>query len=133
MALEHVLAVAAASADLERLLSRELQAVEKAARARGAPVSLASLSADDREHVLRRLEPSQGEVFEARGRHTHEGSYGHPRFIARLGLDPRPPPLRGHRIEPVDFPERARVTARGPIDRPAWNEEAATVDTGETS
>ena len=117
VALDHVLAAAAASPDLESLLSRGLQAVQEAARA--AAAGLAPLSADDRENVLRRVEQSHAELFEALVRHTYEGYYGHPTVIAQLGLDPRPLHPRGHRVEPVDLPDLARVTARGPIYRPA--------------
>jgi hypothetical protein len=118
VALDHVLAVAAASADLESLLSRGLQAVEEAARAGGAE-SLAALDPDERENVLRRVERSHAEFFETLVRHTYDGYYGHPTVVARLGLDPRPPHPHGHRVEPVDLPDLARVTARGPIYRPA--------------
>jgi hypothetical protein len=118
VALDHVLAVAAASADLESLLSRGLQAVEEAARAGGAE-SLAALDPDERENVLRRVERSHAEFFETLVRHTYDGYYGHPTVVARLGLDPQPPHPHGHRVEPVDLPDLARVTARGPIYRPA--------------
>ena len=118
VALDHVLAVAAASADLESLLSRGLQAIEETARADGA-AGLAALGADAREHVLRRVEASQAEFLEALVRHTYDGYYAHPTVIAQLGLDPRPPHPRGHRVEAVDLPDLARVTARGPIYRPA--------------
>ncbi len=118
VALDHVLAAGAASADLASLLSRGLHAVEEVARARGAP-GLAAMDADDREAVLRSVEHSHGEFFEALVRHAYDGYYGHPTVIARLGLDPGPLHPRGYRVEPVDLPELARVTARGPIYRPA--------------
>ena len=117
VALDHVLAVAAASADLESLLSRGLEALDAVARADGA-AGLAALRAYDHERVLRRVEASQAEFFEALVRHTYDGYYSDPTVIARLGLDPRPPHPRGHRVESVDLPDLARVTARGPIYRP---------------
>jgi hypothetical protein len=118
VALDHVLAVGVASADLESLLARGLQALEDTARADGA-AGLATLSPDERENVLRRVEASQAEFFEALLRHTYDGYYGHPTVIARLGLDPRPVHPRGHQVESVDMPDLARVAARGPIYRPA--------------
>jgi len=118
VALDHVVAVAAASAELESLLSRGLQVVEEAARADGAD-GFARLTADDRENVLRRVERSHAEFFEALVRHTYDGYYGHPTIITRLGLDPGPLHPRGHRVETVDLPDLARVTARGPIYRRA--------------
>ena len=57
LALDHVLAMAAASVELERLLSDGLRAVEAAGRAAGV-AGFASLNADDRETVLRRVEQS---------------------------------------------------------------------------
>ena len=117
VALDHVLAVAAVSADLESLLSRGLQTIEETARADGA-TGLAALSATDRERVIRRVEASQAEFFEALVRHTYDGYYTHPTVIAQLGLDPRPPHPRGHRVEAVDLPDLARVVARGPLYRP---------------
>jgi gluconate 2-dehydrogenase subunit 3-like protein len=116
VALDHVMAMAAASADLDALLSGGLRAIEEAAGAGGA-AGLASLSADDRERVLRRAEESQADFFEALVRLTYEGYYGHPQVVAQLGLDPRPLHPRGHRVEPVDLPDLARVTARGPLYR----------------
>jgi hypothetical protein len=118
VAVDHVLAMAAASADVERLLSHGLQAVEDAARAAGA-AGLASLSPDDRESVLRRIEASHAEFFQALVWHTYGGYYSHPTVIARLGLDASPLHPRGHRVDAVDLPDLARVTARGPIYRPA--------------
>ena len=82
-----------------------------------APRALASLSPDDRESVLRRVEQSHAELFEALVRHTYDGYYSHPTVIARLGLDAGPLHPRGHRVEAVDLPDLARVTARGPIYR----------------
>jgi hypothetical protein len=117
VAVDHVLAVAASSADVERLIAHGLQAVEEATRAAGAP-GLASLGPDERESLLRRVEQSHPEVFEALVRHTYGGYYSHPAVVARLGLDASPPHPRGHRVEAVGLPNLARVTARGPIYRP---------------
>jgi hypothetical protein len=63
IALDHVLAVSAKSADVESVLSRGLNAVEEAARAGGA-AGFAPLSADAREGVLKRVERSHAESFE---------------------------------------------------------------------
>jgi hypothetical protein len=116
VALDHVLAVAAASADLDALLARGLEATQGAARGRGG---FAALGMDERERALRRVEAADPEFFEALVRHAYEGYYSHPTVVARLGLDPRPPQPAGHRVEPVAFPDLSRVTARGPLYRPA--------------
>ena len=117
VALDYVLAVAAASADLDSILSRGLQVVQETARAGGS--DFASLTPDDREHVLRRVERSRPELFEALARQTYDGYYSRPAVIARLGLDPGPLHPRGHRVQAVDLPDLARVVARGPIYRRA--------------
>jgi hypothetical protein len=115
-AVDHVLAVAAASAGVDALLSDGLQAVEEASRALGA-AGLTSLAVDDRESVLRRVEQSHAEFFETLVRHTYDGYYSHPTVIARLGLEASPLHPRGHRVETVDLPDLARVSARGPLYR----------------
>jgi hypothetical protein len=106
VAVDHVLAMAAASADVDALLCDGLQAVENASRALGV-AGLASLG----------VEPSHAEFFEALVRHTYNGYYSHPTVIARLGLDAGPLHPRGHRVETVDLPDLARVRARGPMYR----------------
>ena len=118
VAVDHVLAVAAASADVDGLLAEGLRVAEGAARAVGA-AGLASLGAEDREGVLRRVERSHAAFFETLVQHTYDGYYSHPTVIARLGLDPSPLHTRGHRVETVDAPDLARVSARGQIHRSA--------------
>jgi Gluconate 2-dehydrogenase subunit 3 len=113
IAVDHVLAAAAASPDLDALLSRALQAIAQAAGAN----RFASMSADDRESVLRRVEESQPEAFAALVRHAYFGYYGHPTVITALGLDPTPVQPRGHQPEALESPDLARVTGRGPIYR----------------
>ena len=118
VALDHVLAVSVASAEIERLLVEGLQAVEAEVRAIGAP-RLASLGVDEREALLRRVERAQPASFEALVKHTYDGYYAHPRVLECLGLDASPPHPRGHEVEAVDLPDLARVTARGALYRPA--------------
>lgn len=118
VAVDHVLAIAAESADLASLLALGLQKVEEAARSAGAP-EFGRLDADGRETVLRHVEREHVDVFEALVRHTYDGYYGHPNIVARLGLDPGPLHPRGHRIESRDAPDLARVIARGPLYRRA--------------
>jgi hypothetical protein len=118
MAVDHVLAMAAASADFDRLLADGLRAVEAASPAGGA-AGFGTLGSDEREHVLRRVERSHAEFFEALVRHTYDGYYSHPTIVARLGLEPGPLHPRGHRVEAADLPDLSRVIARGPTYRPA--------------
>jgi hypothetical protein len=108
LALDHVLAMADASGGAGSLLSKALAAIEKAARA-----------GDVSEDLLRRVERSHPEAFDALVRHTYDGFYSHPATITRLGLEPGPVQPRGHRIENVPFPDLGRVAGRGPLYRRA--------------
>ena len=114
--LDHVLAVAAASAGLAALIGRGLDATAEAARGSDGFVALGM---DERERLLRRVEAADPEFVETLVRHTYEGYYSHPTVVTQLGLDPRPPQPAGHRVEPVALPDLGRVTARGPLYRPA--------------
>lgn len=116
LALDHVLAMAGASAELELLLSRALEAIEEGTQG-GAGRGFAGLSATQRENVLRRVEGSHPEPFEALVRHAYDGFYSHPATITRLGLEPGPVQPRGYRIEPAALPDLRRVVARGPLYR----------------
>lgn len=116
LALDHILAMAAASAEVGLLLSRALEAIEEATQA-GDARGFAGLSAEQREDVVRRVERSHPEPFEALVRHAYDGFYSHPATITRLGLEPGPVQPRGHRIEPAALPDLTRVAARGPIYR----------------
>jgi len=116
VALDHVAAMAAASGELASLLSQGLLAVEAAAQAEGAS-GFARLSTDDREQVLRRVERSHPEFFEALVRQTYDGYYSHPLVVERLGLEPRPLHPHGHKIEATELPDLSRVAGRGPIYR----------------
>jgi hypothetical protein len=118
LALDHVLAIAGASAEAASRLARALDAIEEATRAGGVR-DFAGTSAAEREELLRRVERSHPEAFEALVRHTYDGFYSHPDTIARLGLEAGPVQPRGHRIEPAPLPDLARVSARGPIFRRA--------------
>ena len=118
VALDHVLGRAAASADLARLVADGLRVVEEASRIHEVG-GFGALPVDAREGVLRRVEQSHPEFFEALVRHTYDGYYSHPTVLTRLGLDPSPPHPRGHRVEAADPPDLARVRARGPLYRPA--------------
>jgi hypothetical protein len=118
LAVDHVLAIADASAEAGSLLSQALEAIEEAARAEDAQ-GFAVLSIARREDLLRRAERSHPEAFDALVRHTYDGFYSHPATITRLGLEPGPVQPRGYRIESAPFPDLGRVAGRGPIFRRA--------------
>jgi Gluconate 2-dehydrogenase subunit 3 len=118
LALDHVLAVATASAEIGVLLSRALEAVEALTRA-GNGRGFAGSGATEREDVLRRVESAHPEAFDALVRHTYDGFYTHPATIARLGLEPGPVQPRGYRLETLALPDLGRVAGRGPLFRRA--------------
>ena len=118
VALDHVLAMARASIEVDALLSRALDLVEDAARSTAG--DFASLDVDGRERVLRLAEATDRLTFDALVRHTYDGYYSHPAVLTRLGLEPGPLHPRGHRVEVVELPdELARVAAGRTIYRPA--------------
>ena len=91
-ALDHVLAMARASTEVDAVLSRALGLVEAADRL----------------------------TFDALVRHAYDGYYSHPAVLTRLGLEPGPLHPHGHRVEAIELPdELARVAARRAIYRPA--------------
>jgi len=113
IALDHVLAMAGASADVASILERGLQAIDATAG------GFARLGVDDRERALARVAQTHAAIFDALVRHTYDGYYSHPVVLARLGLEPGPVQPRGHRIEAAELPDLGRVVARGSIYRPA--------------
>jgi hypothetical protein len=113
IALDHVLAIASASAEVQSILERGLQAIDES----GA--GFARLDADDRERALARVEQTHAALFDALVRHTYDGYYSHAAVLGRLGLEPGPVQPRGHRIETADLPDLGRVIGRGRIYRPA--------------
>jgi hypothetical protein len=106
LAVDHVLAVADASAEAGALLWQALEAIEEAAR-----------GGEARGDLLRQVERGHPEAFDALVRHTYDGFYSHPATITRLGLEPGPVQPRGHRIESAPVPDLGRVVGRGPIFR----------------
>ena len=118
IAVDHVVATASASTEVDTLLSRALGLVEGAARSAGAG-DFAGLDVTGREHILRRVEATDPVVFEALVRHAYDGYYSHPDVLTRLGLEPGPLHPHGHQVEAVELPGLARVAARRSIYRPA--------------
>ncbi|HZO40236.1 MAG TPA: gluconate 2-dehydrogenase subunit 3 family protein [Methylomirabilota bacterium] len=118
LALDHVVAIADASAQDGALLSHALDAIDAAARRDGTR-AFERLSVAEREDALRRVESSDLQAFDVLVRHAYDGFYSHPATTTRLGLEPGPVQPRGHRIEPAALPDLTRVAGRGPIYRQA--------------
>ena len=118
LALDHVVAIADASAQAGALLSRALDAIDLAARRDGTG-AFERLSVAEREDALRHVESTDPQAFDALVRHAYDGFYSHPATTTRLGLEPGPVQPRGHRIEPAALPDLTRVAGRGAIYRQA--------------
>ena len=113
IALEHVLSAAEVSAESEALLGRALRAIAEGA------ADFSALGADEREGLLREIERTHPDAFDALVRHTYAGYYSHPEIVTRLGLTPGPLHPRGHRIKDAELPNLTRVMSRGPLFRQA--------------
>jgi hypothetical protein len=111
IALEHVRSAVVASGETEALLGRALRAIAEAAP------DFSTLGADEREALLREIERTHPDAFDALVRYTYAGYYSHPEIVTRLGLTPGPLHPRGHRIQDAELPDLARVTSRGPLYR----------------
>ena len=82
--------------ELRAMIVQGLADLDASARGRGAP-SFAALSRDDKLRLLNEW----GFVLPLT-LHTYTGYYQHPRVIAALGLEPRPPHPEGYKMEPND-------------------------------
>ena len=98
--------------------ARRCSAGSLRAIAEGA-ADFSALGADEREGLLREIERTHPEAFDALVRHTYAGYYSHPEIVTRLGLTPGPLHPRGHRIKDAELPNLTRVMSRGPLFRQA--------------
>jgi len=110
-ALDHVLAMAHASTEVDAFLSRALGLVEDAVPPNAA--DFAALDVDGRERVLRLVEVTDRLTFDTLVRHAYDGYYSHPAVLTRLGLEPGPLHPRGHRVEAVELPDELARVASG--------------------
>jgi hypothetical protein len=96
-----------------------LAGLDALARGRAAP-GFAELPAPEREPVLRELAERQPGFLPGLLFHAFAAYYQHPRVLAGLGLEPRPPFPKGYAMEPSDLDALlAPVRRRGPLWRPA--------------
>ncbi len=114
---EHLDAVAGSSPRFGRLFAGGLRSIEMAAGSRGG--SFTGLSGEKQDEVLKDIESSDSEFFEALLMHTFNGYYSNPQVVEALGLEPRPPQPRGHEVEIGDFGSLEAVQSRGQAYRDA--------------
>lgn len=100
------------------LLADGLTAIDQAARRQGV-AGFPALPPEARDDLLRAIEQTQPRFFDVLVAQTYGAYYSHPDVLRRLGLDPRPPQPRGHRLEPMDLRLVERVAAQPPIYRQA--------------
>jgi hypothetical protein len=93
--------VAARTPGLDALVRSGLEALDAAARARGA-AGFAAAAPAERRALLEEVAAAQPGFVPALVFHTYTGYYQHPRVFEALGLEPRPPFPRGHELAPVD-------------------------------
>ena len=79
--------------------------------------SFVALLPGERSAVLAELAAAQPGFLGPIVFHTYVGYYQHPRALAAVGLEPRPPHPKGHALEPGDFGLLDAVRSRGPIYR----------------
>jgi len=94
-----------------------LAGLDALARGRAAE-GFAGLVASEREALLRELAEQQPGFLSGLLFHTLAAYYQHPRVLAGLGLEPRPPFPKGYEMEPGDLDGLlAPVRLRAPLYR----------------
>jgi hypothetical protein len=95
-----------------------LAALERLARPR-SPDGFAALAAAEQRAALRELEAEQPGLLPGLLFHTYAAYYQHPRVLAGLGREPRPPHPEGYAMETGDLGLLDPVRSRGEIYRKA--------------
>ena len=106
------------SAALKRLFAQGLVQVTLESQAQYAQPFTALLEGQG-EAVLRHVEATAPEFFEALVTHTYSGYYSHPAIVQFLGMEGRPPQPRGYHLEPLDLSLLDNIKLRQPIYRQA--------------
>ena len=73
----------------------------------------------DQDDVLREVQCTRPEFFDALLVHTYSGYYSNPGIISLLGLEVWPPQPHGHHLDPFDPSLLHIVKRRPPLYRPA--------------
>ena len=104
------------SATLKRLFAQGLVQITLTSQAQYAQPFTALLEGQ-RDAVLRYVEATAPEFFEALVTHTYSGYYSHPTIVRLLGMEGWPPQPRGHHLEPLDLSLLDNIKQRLPIYR----------------
>jgi hypothetical protein len=105
------------SAALKRLFAQGLVQITLSSQAQYAH-PFTALPEGQCEAVLRHVEATAPEFFEALVTHTYSGYYSHPTIVRLLGLE-GPPQPRGYHLEPLELSLLDNTKQRQPIYRQA--------------
>jgi len=100
-----------------RLFLEGLGAIATACQARHAK-AFEDAAERDQDDVLREVQASRPEFFDALLVHAYSGYYSRPEVIRLLGIEVWPPQPRGHHLDPFDPALLATVKHRARIYRP---------------
>ena len=106
------------SAALKRLFAQGLVHITLTSQAQYAQ-PFTALFEGQRDAVLRHVEATAPQFFEALVTHTYSGYYSHPTVVRLLGMEARPPQPRGYHLEALDLSLLDNVKQRQPIYRQA--------------
>ena len=104
------------STDIRRAILEVLLQIDAAA-GREHSRAFSELEGGRKDAVLRRVEASEPEGFEALLRQAYNGYYSDPTVITGLGLEARPPQPLGYELEPGDLSPLEKVRRRGRMYR----------------
>jgi hypothetical protein len=104
------------SAALKHLFARGLVQITLTSQTQHAQPFTALLEGQ-RDAVLQHVEATDPEFFEALVTHTYSGYYSQPTIVRLLGMEGRPPQLRGYHLEPLDLGLLDNIKQRQPIYR----------------
>jgi hypothetical protein len=102
--------------ELRDMIVQGLSALDDLARRRTSQ-GFAALAQPDRRAVLNELASSEHAFPPVLILHTYAGYYRHPRVVAGLGLEPRPPHPKGYEMAPDDLTLLDAVRRRRPLYR----------------
>ncbi len=106
------------SATLKRLFTQGLVQIMLTSQTQYAQPFTALLEGQC-EVVLRHVETTAPEFFEALVTHTYSGYYSDSTIVRLLGMEGRPPQPHGYHLEPLDLSLLDNIKKRPPIYRQA--------------
>jgi len=106
-----------AAPELRAMVLQSLSALDALARRRTSQ-AFAALPRADQAALINELASSEDAVPPVLILHAYAGYYQHPKVVAALGLEPRPPHPKGYEMAPDDFSLLDPVRRRPRLTRP---------------